>query len=101
MDKQQMVLVEWENEVPFHYNYDEDLEYILNKFCDEMEESFKVIGRYSKNTSEGIRMVQKNAHMFLEVKKSQTILYIPTECLDMTVLIDIIDRKYGELILLM
>ena len=101
MDEQQTVLVEWENDVPFNYDHEDDLEYILNKFCKEMEESFKVLGMYSKDTNDRIRMVQKNAIMFLEVKKSQTILYIPTDCLDMRVLINIIDRKYGELVLLM
>ena len=100
MDERQTVLVEWENDIPFNYEYEDDLEYILNTFCKEMEDSFKVIGRYSEDTHDSIRMVQKNSLMFLEVTKSKTILYVPTECLDMTVLINIINRKYGELVLL-
>ena len=101
MGDQQVVLVQWENNVPIDYEFEEDMEYVLNKFCKEMCENFSIIGKYSEHYSDNIRVVQRNSLMFLEVTKCKTIFYIPTECLDIKELMNIIDREYGELVVLM
>ena len=101
MSDQQVVLVKWENNVPRDYEFEDDMEDVLNKFCKEMGENFTIIGKYSEHCSDDIRVVQRNSLMFLEVTKCKTIFYIPTECLDMKELINIIDRVYGELVVLM
>ena len=98
---QQVVLVRWENNVPIDYEFENDMEYVLNKFCNEMCENFTIIGKYSEHCSDNIRVVQKDSVMFLEVTKCKTIFFIPIECLDVKELINIIDREYGELIVLM
>ena len=101
MGDQQVVLVQWENDVPIDYEFEDDMEYTVNKFCKEMCESFSIIGKYIEHCRENIRVVQRYSLMFLEVTKCKTIFYIPTECLDIKILINIIDRKYGELVVLM
>ena len=92
-----IAMVRWENDIPNDFPFKNDMEGIVNEFCSEMDESFMMFGKYAALQGHYVKLVLNNGIVCLSVKRNNVILDIPTDFLDIKVLIDIMDRKYGEI----
>ena len=89
--------VRWENDLPNDFSFKDDMKGIVNEFCSEMDENFMIFGKYSALQGHCIKLIQNNGIACLSVQRNNIVLDIPTDFLDIKVLIDIIDRKYVEI----
>ena len=92
-----IAMVRWENDFPNDFQFKDDMKGIVNEFCSEMDEIFMMFGKYAAFQGHYVQLVLNNGIVCLSVKRNNVILDIPTDLLDIKVLIDIMDRKYGEI----
>ena len=97
-DNESIAIVRWENDFPNDFPFEDDMKGIVNEFCSEMDENFMMFGKYSALQGHYIKLVQNNGIVCLSVQRNNIVLDIPTDFLDIKVLIDIMDRKYGEIV---
>ena len=98
IDCEAVAVVVWENEFPDDFDFDDDLEEILNEFCSEMNEKYSLSGRYTSREGHHQKIILTNDMLCLSVQRNNVILDIPTDFLDIHILINIIDRKYGDIV---
>ncbi len=91
-----LVQINWFNQVP-----ETELEYIhevatqmINDFCYEMTENFLLFGKYTPNHAEEFVMIHVEGHLFMRVQRHSLILYIPDECIDVDVMIELMNTNY-------
>ena len=91
-----LVQINWFNQIP-----ETELENIhnvamqmINDFCYEMNENFLLFGKYTPNEAEEFVMIQVENHWFMRVQRRSLILYIPDECIDVDVMIEIMNTNY-------
>ena len=88
------VQVEWLNNVPeteIGKIHEVALRMIFD-FCEEMTDSFLVFGKYTPVEEEDYTMVQVEGHLFMRVHRQSLVLYIPDECLDVDVMIEVMNN---------
>ena len=88
--------VRWENDLPNDFSFKDDMKGIVNEFCSEMDENFMMFGKYAALQGHYVKLVLNSGLVCLSVQRNNVILDIPTDFLDIKVLIDIMDRNYGE-----
>ena len=92
-----IAIVRWENDFPNDFPFEDDMEGIVNEFCSEMDENFMMFGKYTALEGHYVKLVLNNGIVCLSVQRNNVVLDIPTDFLDIKVLIDIMDRKYDEI----
>ena len=78
--------------------FEDDLKELLNEFCSEMNEGYSLSGRYTSVGGHHRKMILVNDLLCLSVQRNNVILDIPTDFLDIEILMNIIDRRYGEIV---
>ena len=97
IDSEAVAVIVWENELPENFDFEYDMEKIINKYCSEMNEKYTLSGRYTSKQGHQKKLVLINDIICLSVQRNHVIIDIPTDFLDVKILINIIDRKYGEI----
>ena len=88
-ENESIAIVRWENDFPNDFPFEDDMKGIVNEFCSEMDENFMMFGKYSALQGHCIKLVQNNGIVCLSVQRNNVVLDIPTDFLDIKVLIDI------------
>ena len=70
---------------------------MLCDFCEEMTENFLVYGKYMLGEDESLTVVQVEGHLFMRVQRKSLVLYIPDECLDVDVMIALMNNDVDRL----